>query len=136
MTSDDLEAENHVALKIRSELLSPSDMEDLIGLKADKSWKTGDFRGKSKIQEKMNGLLIGSRLGKSEDLENHILDLLSRITGHEAAIKKLSSANKVELSCAIYAGQVPALYFEKEVINKIAEIGASFDIDLYLVRSE
>lgn len=133
MTFDNSKIENHVFLKILSKCLSPEDMGNIIGLKVDKSWRIGDFRGKTKIQERMNGVVIGSRLDKSEELENHILDLFNRISGHEKSIKALSSDNSVELSCAVYAEVVPALYFEKEVIRKISEIGASFDIDLYFL---
>jgi len=54
---------------------------------------------------------------------------------HDAVsiIKNLSENNAVEISCAIYADDIPAFYFDRKVIEGIASLGASLDIDFYLL---
>ena len=66
MTSDDRFAGNFASLKILSSTLSSEDLQEAIGLKADRTWKIGAFRGESKIREKLNGVAYDSSLKKCE----------------------------------------------------------------------
>jgi len=123
-----------VRLKIISDYLQPEQISSVVGITCDASWKTGDFRHGTTIKEKNSGWILNSRLAKNNDLELHIYDLLERILPYRDNIKLLSEKNVVEVSCVVYSSEIPALYFGKEIISKIGEINASFDIDLYILH--
>ena len=122
-----------VRLKILSSLRSPEEITKLIGISPDKSWHIGDARPKTTISEKQHGCLFNSRLPKTASLEAHIEALLSLLLPHAESIRSLSSEDTVEFSCVIYASTAPALYFDKEIIMKIGRLGASLDVDLFLM---
>lgn len=49
--------------------------------------------------------------------------------------QSLSAMATLELSCVVYAESVPALYFDKTVIQKLGSMGVALDIDLYIYNS-
>ena len=122
-----------VCLKIRSGGLTPEEITGIIGIKCDSSWKVADLRSKTAIKEKDNGWVIESGIDEKEDLMLHIKTLLKRVNPYAKEINFLSQNNLVEFSCAIYSKHIPELYFEKNILSQISELGACFDIDLYLI---
>jgi hypothetical protein len=48
----------------------------------------------------------------------------------------MSATCIVEISCVIYANAAPALNFDKSVVDKLARLGASLDIDLYILEKD
>ena len=115
---------------------TPEEITDFVGLSCDKSWRIGDKRGKTIIEQKNNGWILESGLAESAPLDMHIEALLQRITPYADRIRSLSSQDTVELSCVVYAAAPPALNFSSCVIGQIGELGASLDIDLYILPDE
>lgn len=122
-----------VRLKIVSEKIISEEIDALVGLKSSRSWKIGDYRGKTKIKENNNGWVLNSGLGEEESLESHIESLLKLLEPKADLIRKISDENMVEFSCAIYSKETPALNFDRSVIGQISALGASLDVDLYLI---
>ncbi|MCE5311746.1 MAG: DUF4279 domain-containing protein [Nitrospiraceae bacterium] len=122
-----------VRLKIISDSLTPTDIQSVVGISCDKSWKIGDFRANTIINEKNNGYIVDSGLSIQASLEEHLRNLLLKVTPYSQGIKSLSDDNIVEFSCVMYLedNERPAIYFEKEIVNEINKLGASLDIDLY-----
>jgi len=125
--------ENFVRLKIISPIYTPEYIDNFVGICHDKSWKTGDCRGRTIIKEKNNGWILNSLLEKEKHLYDHIESLIKRIDPIAEKIKSLSKEShvEVEFSCAIYYKNEPPLHFDANIVSKISYIGASLDIDLY-----
>jgi hypothetical protein len=128
--------ETIVRLKIISCRQTPEQITDTVGVTCDKSWRIGDKRGKTIIVEKNNGWVLNSSLPKSASLEAHIQDLLERLSPYAEKIQMFAKLDHVEFSCVVYAVNVPALNFSNAVIQNISLLGASFDIDLYLIEGD
>ncbi len=122
-----------VQLKILSNLLLPKEIDSYVGVISDQSWKAGDYRKNTRITEKSNGWVLNSGLGKQERLISHINKLLERIYPYREKLKFLSQNNTIEFSCVVYSEEVPPLYFEKDIIEQLSMIGATLDIDLYVL---
>ncbi|MDO8444572.1 MAG: DUF4279 domain-containing protein [Deltaproteobacteria bacterium] len=131
-----MSTENFVRLIIISDLLEPEQIDDITGMKCDKSWRKNDFRAKSIIREKNFGWMLESNLERTDDIELHIENIFQRLEGHIEKVKSLSERNIVKLSLAIYSEDIPALYFNKETIFRLSTLGAALDIDLYLIGEE
>lgn len=124
--------ETTVRLKITSASRTPEQISEATGLTCDRSWRIGEKRGKTTIVERSNGWVLNSTLPKSASLEAHIEELLGRLLARADKIRALSEHDTVELSCVVYAILPPALNFDKSVIQRLAQLGASLDVDLYL----
>jgi len=122
-----------VRLKIISNRQTPEQITDTVGLACDKFWRIGDKRGKTIIVEKNNGWVLNSSLPKSASLEAHIESLLERLSPFATKIHMFAEHDVVEFSCVIYAANPPALNFSKEVVQNISLLGASLDVDLFLI---
>jgi len=106
---------------------------EAVGLACDKCWHCGDKRARSIIVEKDNGWVLHSGLPKTASLDAHIEALLSKLDPFKESIRFISLADTVELSIVIYAPSPPALNFDSSIINQLTELGASMDIDLYIL---
>ncbi len=119
-------------LKITSNELTPKEIESQLGIPCDRSWLKGDLRLNTLIKEKSNGWVIESKLDRSEEIQEHISNILDRLQEITSRIVSLSPRATVLLSCAIYSDETPSLYFDKNMVKKISSIEADFDIDLYI----
>lgn len=124
-----------VRLKIISPARTPEEINTLVGIECEKSWRIGDLRGKSAIKEKKHGWILNSDMAESASLEAHAEALLDRLNPCAIGIEALSreSDTVVEFSCVIYSKETPALNFGRDVIQKISHLGAALDIDLYML---
>ena len=125
--------ETIVRLKITSSSRTPEQITDIIGIPCDKSWRVGDRRANTVIEEKNNGWVLDSGLSKLTALDAHVEALLKRLSPQVDDIRRLSTQATVEFSCVIYAKSPPALNFPNSVICQIGQLGASLDIDLYVL---
>jgi len=128
--------ETIVRLKVLSNDQTPEMVTEATGLQCDRCWHIGDTRPHTTIKEENHGWVLDSGLSKATCLEEQISALLSVIGTRANALKVLSATDTVELSCVIYASAAPALNFDRSVIGKLALLGASLDIDLYIVESD
>jgi hypothetical protein len=128
-----MDTETFVSLTIISSQYSPEEIDAFVGVHCDKAWRIGDFRAKTTIKEKDNGWVLNSGLEKNDSLEDHVESLLKILAPVSDKIQSLSDGSYVEVSCAIYSSETPPLHFRKNVIHQINKLGASLDIDLYLV---
>lgn len=125
--------ETLVRLKITSATYTPGAITSATGLQCDKSWHAGDTRKPTTIVEKDNGWILNSGLSEAASLDEHMESLLGMIEPAKEVIRSFSATDSVELSIVIYAPSPPALNFPYSIINRAAELGASIDIDLYII---
>lgn len=128
--------ETIVRLKVRSSTLLPDQITDVIRVPCDACWCIGDTRPNTTIKEKDNGWVLDSGLSRGTALEEQIDALLSILDSRAESIRSLSAVAELEFSCVIYAEVIPALNFDASVIDKISQLGAALDIDLYCVDSD
>ncbi|HEY8035567.1 MAG TPA: DUF4279 domain-containing protein [Methylobacter sp.] len=125
--------DSFVRLKITLGNDSASEIQELYKLLPDRVWSQGDMRPNTKIIEKSAGCIFFSGLEKEASLDQHLEALLLRTKPVATKIKKLSERNIVEVWCAIYTDSAPPLFFDSNIVDGIANLGANFDIDLYLL---
>ena len=124
-----------VRLKVTSASRTPEQISDATGILCDHSWRIGEKRGKTILVEKTNGWVLNSKMPKNAPLEAHIEELLGRLLVHADRIRALSEQETVEFSRVIYASAPPSLNFSRSVIQRVCQLGASLDMDLYLIGS-
>ena len=125
--------ETIVRLKITGVAHTPEQITQTLGIPCNKSWRIGDKRANTVIVEKNNGWVLSSDLPKSASLEAHIEKMLERLATCADRMQVISQKDSVELSCVVYATTPPALNFNKRIIQQLNELGASLDVDLYLL---
>lgn len=124
---------NYVGLIVTSDSISPEKISSQLDVPGDKAWRLGDRRKDTAILEKENGWAIYSKKSESLDIEIHIDEIKEFVKGYENNFKVMSDTFDcdIQLSCAIYCKHQPPLFFTKEVIAWLNDIGASLDIDIY-----
>jgi hypothetical protein len=125
--------ETIVRLKIISDTLTPDKISSQTGLQCDRSWRIGDLRHRTAIRERNSGWILGSGLPKADCIDDHLDAIWSILGPVKDKIRQLSETETVELSVVIYSSSSPELYFESSRINRLAQLGASLDIDLYVI---
>ena len=127
--------ENHVRLIFTSTHLLPSQISAAIGIEGDEIWSIGDKRSKTKLLEIENGLLAKSKLDKSLDLATQIESMMKHFSELEDKFSNFSAMPdcEIQLSCVVYSNGAPSLNFERHITRWIGTIGASLDIDVYIV---
>lgn len=118
---------------IFSPTLSPEEINSILGISCDEGYHTGDQRGKTIIHEKENGWMIFSQVPRKPPMEDHIKNILDRVSPITDKIRTLSERSdvSVQLGLVIYTEDRPALFFTKEQVRAICDIGASIDVDIY-----
>jgi hypothetical protein len=125
--------EFYAKLGIFSTTLTPSELDSIIGIRCDKGYIIGDLRGHTIIREKENGWIVYSRISRDASLESHVKDLLERVGPVVDKIRNIADqpGTEVELGCVIHSKEEPPLFFTKEMIATLCQMGASVDVDLY-----
>jgi hypothetical protein len=105
-------------------------ISESLGFSAHKQWHIGEDR----IHIKEHGWVLESGMPRTSSLEEQCEALLARIAARRVQVRELSRAATVTFSCVIYCEREPALWFAPRVVSEIAELGAAFDIDLYVSK--
>jgi Domain of unknown function (DUF4279) len=117
--------------------LDPEQITKLLKISPTNTWRLGDLIGKSILRCKHNGWRLNSELENSADLENHIEYLLKTLQQSWQTLVEICSQYDAEISCVIYSyeAQGPAIHFDKEIIQCVAELNAEIDVDYYCLHS-
>ena len=134
-----------IELKVTAELivasasLTPEEVSKCVQVECDRSWKTGDPRGKTGKSWATHGWVLRSikSAEQGDDAVNSLVsscvgDLIQRLKPIAAKVRDLSREGDVGVSIDILASHVPALNFDHEVLKVIADAGAWLQIDLIL----
>lgn len=77
-----------------------------------------------------------SGLARDVELEKHVAALLDRFHGHAERLRSLTTDRGVEVMIDAvvesYDGDTPPLFLAPDLVRRMADLGASFWIDLYL----
>jgi Domain of unknown function (DUF4279) len=115
----------------------PNDISLILDIKPTKTWKTGDYIGKSAIRYRHNGWSINTQLPHSQDLEEQIANLLEVLSPVWNKLIELGNLYDLELACVIYSyeTQGPGIHLSKQILQKIVEVNAEFDVDYYCMAT-
>jgi hypothetical protein len=127
--------EYYSELIITSKTITPAQISNLLGMQYDKSHVIGDLRKHTIIREKENAWILESHLSRSISINEHIGELLERVTPIIEKIGQLINQSDIEVQfgCVIFTSKRPRLSFSKEQVVSISKMGASIDVDLYLM---
>lgn len=118
----------------------PKEITERVGITPTKTWIIGDFINKKKtMQYEYNGWKVHSKLEKNADLETHIISVLEQLKPAWKSLVKISQSYYTEISCAIYIysdTERPGIHLSKQIIQKIAELNAEIDVDIYNLKDE
>ncbi|MFE1746281.1 DUF4279 domain-containing protein [Coleofasciculus sp. H7-2] len=114
---------------------NPEEITAKVGIIPTKIWKVGDLiHPKAGIRRKRNGWSLESKLEKSAELEDHIKSVLEQIQPGWLPMVEISSRYEAEIDCVVYVrGQVPAIHFDKDIVEQAAKLNAEIDVDLYVL---
>ncbi|WP_437575487.1 DUF4279 domain-containing protein [Sorangium sp. So ce887] len=122
-----------VSLRLMSDQMSPEQIGEELGAPADNSWHKGARRKETGLIEKENGYEFQALLDTDAPLEEQIDILLRRLDPIIEKIRALR-CDHVQLTCAVYASEVPSIWFPPSVIERLGRMGASIDVDLYIAE--
>jgi hypothetical protein len=113
--------------------VDPEEITEIIGIQPTKTRKAGDPVPRTIIKTKMNGWLLYAPCDPfKSDLDEQVEKLLEIIEPYKDNFSKLPKGTHIELSCFLYSyKERPIIGFSAESIKKLAEIGASIDVDSY-----
>lgn len=108
----------------------------MIGIAPTKTWRVGDAIEQSTRKYSSNGWRV-SAMVPLIGVEEGVAELLDRARQHWIKLRELSADSRVELSVVIYAdGQMPSIHFRSDQIEKLAELSAKIDVDVYCLPCE
>lgn len=117
---------------------SPDAVTRLLGVTPTKIWSEGDRMPPSKIKRKSNGWSLRSSATPTiADLEAHVRWLLSHLPHGLDALKQDCGNWYAEISVVVdLRDGAPVLHLPAELLGRLANIGASIDVDMYVRRAE
>ncbi|MGA9380240.1 MAG: DUF4279 domain-containing protein [Phormidium sp.] len=114
----------------------PEEITAKLGIIPDETWRVGDLiTPRGTIRKKHNGWRLNSKLEKSAELEDHVKSVLEQLQVGWLPLVELCSQYYAEIAGVIYywSGSVPAIHFDKHIMQQVAELNAEIDVDLYLL---
>jgi hypothetical protein len=114
----------------------PTEITAIAGIEASKTWRAGDPIERSVRKYDGNGWRV-SALVPVTVVEEGVAELLDRLRPHWAKLCELSVESRVELGVVIYAdSEMPSIHFRSDQIQRLAELSAKIDVDVYCLPSE
>lgn len=123
--------------------IDPDQISKILSLSPTQVWLKGESIQKTALKRKSNGWVLSSGLEKSAELYDHINALFSKIKPVLLNFNDLPLSTEKELSCVIYIYQekgnaaeehrTPAIHLEREQVEILNQVGAEFDLDLYVL---
>jgi len=126
-------AGNWVSLYVISKNTSLKKLLRTSGMEPTSKWEKGEKRTCGRGTYRFSGFTIQPDETKAGEVEEKIEKLLNQLRPHNEEIQKLLEIADVELDIAYfgYKDEMWGLNFKSELIQKMAELGISIDIDLY-----
>ncbi len=125
-----------VSLLLMGQGFLPKDVSAVIQLAPTKTWRVGDTIGKSIRKHKNDGWEFGLPQREMYDLDASLRELLDEVEPYKDRIAQAVNqfALEKEVSCAIYIrDEMPICSLAAKTIQRFANLGLGFDIDLILV---
>jgi hypothetical protein len=134
-----MESEIYAYFSLIGKELDPEEITAKTGIIPTKTWRVGDLINlRAKLRKKHSGWSVYSSVEKTADLEEHLKSILALLQRGWLPLVELSKCYKAEIACVIYyrSGSVPAIHFDKSIIDKVHQLNAEIDVDFYVLPEE
>ena len=130
--------EIEASLTLTGENFIPDEISALLDKVPTKTWKTGDLISpRSTLRRKHNGWSLSSNVEDIYYLEAHVKSIFEQLRSSWESLVDLCHLYDAEISCVVYVDvgdSVPAIHFDQGTIQKVAELNAEIDVDLYYLE--
>ncbi|MBC1210560.1 DUF4279 domain-containing protein [Listeria booriae] len=121
---------------IEGEDLKPEIITELLQINPDETWEKGDsIPGKSRIRRSGNWS-IGTRFEESFDINDQLSQIVNIIKPKKEKLQNIREAYKLEYGFIVIIkiedNLKPAIHFDTDLIEFVADIKAVIGVDLYI----
>lgn len=121
-----------VSLRLMSDTLEPEFLAAGLSTTVDARWRKGDQRANELLTHAENGVEIQAPGGGKGDLDEQLGLLMERVRPDVEHIRGLG-CDSVQLAVIVYDSRPAGYHFDPEMIELLGRMGASIDVDQYLV---
>lgn len=115
----------------------PTEISALVEVTPTESWRKGDINPRTQYERKFSRWSLHSRLEKTSKLEAHIADVIEQLEIKKRQFVTLSSKYGAQLQLVAYFNtSYPGLYFNRELVESLAEFALNIDFDFYYLYSD
>lgn len=126
-----------VAFLLLGENISPEQVTNRVGLQPTRAWRRGDSVQETLLKRREDGWLLGLPRKNTIEFEEELCALLDKIEPQRNAIAEACKNLNLKslISCVVYVSdETPILGLSNETMNRMASLGADFDLDLILTK--
>jgi Domain of unknown function (DUF4279) len=135
-----MSTEISISLSLAEFKCDPDEISTLLGIVPTETWRVDELiNPRGTLRYQYNGWALKSQLDTSAGLEEHMESLLKQLEPQWEIFTELGNCYDIEFSCVIYmefGDQVPAIHFNKDILQKVANLNAEIDVDLYVLPAE
>ena len=92
---------------------------------------------KAGVRRKSNGWSLKFNLDKSVELDEPIKSIFEKLQPSWQSLVEICKQYDPMINCAVYGyQQIPAIYFDKDIVRKVAELNAEIDVDVYYLPKD
>jgi hypothetical protein len=110
----------------------PSEITVRVGVQPTECWQRGDICPRRQMERKFSRWSLYSRLGRDQELEAHILDVLAQLDANPEAFRAVSQEfGGVMQLVGYFYREYPGLHFARAVTERLAWYSLAVDFDFY-----
>ena len=115
----------------------PDEITSFTGVAPTESWRKGDIHPRRRHERKQSHWSLRSRLPEKEELEQHVLDVLTQMEMNAEAFKDISGRFGGCMQLVGYFHDCyPGLHFETQLVQGLARFRLAVDFDFYALWSD
>jgi hypothetical protein len=110
----------------------PAEITALVGVQPTECWRRGDICPRRHMERKFSRWSLYSRLGRDQELEAHITDVLAQLDLNAEAFAAVSRefGGLMQIVGYFYR-EYPGLHFERSITEGLARYALAVDFDFY-----
>lgn len=110
----------------------PAEITARVGTLPTKCWRQGDVCPRRRVPYKVSRWSLHSRLGREQELEAHVADVLDQLEVQPVAFAAASRDYSGTMNLVGYFHrEYPGLYFEGGLVERLARFHLGMDFDFY-----
>jgi hypothetical protein len=115
-----------------SDGFDPADITTRVGVPPTECWRRGDICERTRRERRFSRWSLYSRLGRDQELEAHIADVLAQLDANPEAFAAVSREfGGVMQLVGYFYREYPGLHFERAVTEGLARYSLAVDFDFY-----
>ncbi|HEX7048412.1 MAG TPA: DUF4279 domain-containing protein [Gammaproteobacteria bacterium] len=124
-----------VRLKFESDLVSPEASCQVLDLVPTRAWELGDLRPNSKMRYKRSGWVLDREFtDRPFDLGTCLEKFIEPFKEKADEFRRLADSSQLQVSLIIYSATSPSVFFDRELLQWLVQLGLNLDIDMYMTE--